>query len=85
MLASDIAAHREVAAGHATLLPVGDLDAWAHALAGSGHSVRDVRDRSDAGRRHAAAHTWERCALAHLEAWTRSSPRNLTCSICAVQ
>lgn len=73
VLASDIAAHREVAGGHATLLPPGDLDAWAEALSGARRAGGDASDQSGEGRRHAAEHTWERCAALHVDAWASAA------------
>jgi len=72
VLASDIPAHREVADGHARLLPVGDVDAWAGAL---GDDDLPDAEAVDAGRRHAATHTWRRCADRHLEAWRSAARR----------
>ncbi len=66
VLASDIPAHREVAGGTATLLPVDDLDAWAGALGALG----TVETASPAERRaHAASFTWRASARAHVAAW----------------
>lgn len=65
VLASDIPAHREVAAGHATLLPPGDAEAWAGALS----SLRDDPAARSAGRAHAAGFTWRASAAAHLAAY----------------
>lgn len=68
VLASDIAAHREIAEGHAVLLPPDDTDAWAGALTGLAGSP----DRSTELRRHAAAFTWRGSAEAHLAAYRRA-------------
>jgi glycosyltransferase involved in cell wall biosynthesis len=65
VLASDIPAHREVAGGHATLLPAGDADAWSAALAGLGGADDGARGR----RAHAAGFTWRASATAHLRAY----------------
>jgi glycosyltransferase involved in cell wall biosynthesis len=65
VLASDIPAHREVAQGHATLLPPEDTDAWAGAL-----SLLDRAASTEPARRaHAAGYTWRRSASRHLEAY----------------
>lgn len=65
VLASDIPAHREVARGHATLLPPGDVDAWAASLTRLG----GPRSTEPARRAHAAAFTWRKSAVLHLEAY----------------
>jgi glycosyltransferase involved in cell wall biosynthesis len=73
VLASDIPAHREISGGLATLLPVGDIEAWAQALT----VVTAVSDRpADAElerRRHASCFTWERCAQRHLEVYVNAA------------
>jgi glycosyltransferase involved in cell wall biosynthesis len=71
VLASDIAALREIAGGHAQLLPVDDVDAWAHALVGLGGAGDDADAGHDATARraHALAFTWRRSADAHLGAY----------------
>jgi glycosyltransferase involved in cell wall biosynthesis len=65
VLASDIPAHREVAGGHATLLPPDDADAWASALT----ALPDRPVNSAALRAHAANFTWRASAAAHVEAY----------------
>jgi glycosyltransferase involved in cell wall biosynthesis len=71
VLASDIPAHREIAAAQATLLPADDVDAWAGALA-----APEAAAGTEAGRRaHAAAYTWRRSARAHLEAYAHAAAR----------
>lgn len=70
VLASDIPAHREVAAGHATFLDPDDVDAWSSALSAPPDDDAATRD---ARRRHAATFTWENSARAHLEAFQRAS------------
>ena len=65
VLASDIPAHREVAGGHATLIPPEDSDAWAAALV----ALDRPTSSSDARRTHAAGYTWRRSAARHLEAY----------------
>lgn len=77
VLASDIAAHREIGGGHARLLPTTDLDAWAHAL-----STLDEPAGSalDAAQEHALGFTWRATAETHLAVWrlaaaSRSAPR----------
>ncbi|UOY01224.1 glycosyltransferase family 4 protein [Blastococcus sp. PRF04-17] len=71
VLASDIPAHREIAQGHAILLPPDDTDAWAEALTGL-----DRMTGGDAARRaHAAGFTWARSAATHLEAYRQAAER----------
>jgi glycosyltransferase involved in cell wall biosynthesis len=71
VLASDIPAHREIAAAQATLLPADDVDAWAGALA-----APEAAAGTEAGRRaHAAAYTWRRSARAHLQAYAHAAGR----------
>lgn len=67
-LASDLAVHREVGGAHATYLPVGDVDAWAHALVAAARAPADEA-RATGRRQHAAGSTWERSAALHLAAW----------------
>jgi glycosyltransferase involved in cell wall biosynthesis len=69
VLASDIPAHREVAGGHATLLPAEDTDAWAAALTQLSRTPTDETAR----RAHAAGFTWRKSAAAHLEAYRRAA------------
>jgi glycosyltransferase involved in cell wall biosynthesis len=65
VLASDIPAHREIAQGHAALLPSDDPDAWAAAM-----TALDSVPGTEATRRaHAAGFTWQRSAERHLEAY----------------
>jgi glycosyltransferase involved in cell wall biosynthesis len=65
VLASDIPAHREVAGGHATLLPLADTDAWAASMI-----ALDTAAISETARRaHASAFTWQQSAARHLEAY----------------
>ena len=66
VLASDIAAHREVAGGLATLLPPQDTDAWAHAIGG----LSPAGDEVGALRARAQQFTWTACATAHLRAYS---------------
>jgi glycosyltransferase involved in cell wall biosynthesis len=66
VLASDIAAHREVADGLATLLPF-DEDSWAQAMLDAiepGDPTTEARRRA-----HAAEFTWARSARGHLDAY----------------
>ena len=65
VLASDIPAHREVAGGLATLLPVTDVDAWAAALSRLPSATGDEQAR----RSHGARFTWRASALAHVAAY----------------
>lgn len=81
VLASDIAALREVAGGHATLLGSHDETAWAHAL--TTLPERDDPTRAparEAARQHALGFTWDACAASHLRVWrsaaaSRRGPR----------
>jgi glycosyltransferase involved in cell wall biosynthesis len=67
VLASDIAAHREIAGGLARLLPTDDDDAWAQAVQ---DTVRADDVSAVAARRaHASTFTWGRSAQAHLAAY----------------
>ncbi len=67
VLASDLAAHREVAGGLATLLPLGDVDAWSHALVAASRTGEP--DDAEARQAHARTFTWRRSAALHLAAW----------------
>lgn len=59
VVASDVPAIREVAGGHATLAPVGDVDALAEALT----TVLDAEDtHAEVRRARAREWTWTRCA-----------------------
>jgi glycosyltransferase involved in cell wall biosynthesis len=69
VLASDIPAHREVAQGHATLLPATDVPAWSEAL-----MALDAQPSDAAARRaHAAGFTWRASAEAHVRAYHRAA------------
>jgi glycosyltransferase involved in cell wall biosynthesis len=70
VLASDIAAHREVAGGQATLLDPDDEDAWSAALTAlpsDGPVERGLRSA------RAEVFTWEKSARAHLAAYQRAA------------
>jgi glycosyltransferase involved in cell wall biosynthesis len=69
VLASDIAAHREVAGRHARLLPPDDADAWSQAL----QELDRLPGRPDERRAHAAGFTWRKSAAAHVEAYRRAA------------
>lgn len=69
VLASDIPAHREVAGGHAVLLPPDDGDAWSGAMT----TLRRDRSDTNAARAHAAAFTWQNSARAHMEAYAAAA------------
>ena len=58
VVASDIGAFREVAGGHAQLVPVGDLDALAAALEAAAAGPRD----DPAAVAHARRFSWDACA-----------------------
>jgi glycosyltransferase involved in cell wall biosynthesis len=69
VLASDIPAHREIAQGHATLLPPEDTDAWAASMI-----ALDRTPGTEVARRaHAAAFTWQKSAARHLEAYRKAT------------
>jgi glycosyltransferase involved in cell wall biosynthesis len=70
VLASDIPVHREVAGGHARLVPPTDVDGWAQALLDAAPLAPAARSAA-AG--WAAGHTWRRCAEATLEAYRRAT------------
>lgn len=72
VLASDVDALREVAGGHASLLPATDVDAWAHALA---ELPQPPPAALDAARDHALSFTWEATARTHLEVWRSADAR----------
>jgi glycosyltransferase involved in cell wall biosynthesis len=70
VLASDIPVHHEVAAEHATFLPVLDVDAWVHAIARTSDVDSDASiPDSSAVREHVKRFTWRNSALAHLRAY----------------
>ncbi|MFV0459426.1 MAG: glycosyltransferase family 4 protein [Actinomycetales bacterium] len=78
VLASDIAAHREVAQGQATLIPVHDRDAWTQALLRADHGEIAV---SEARRDEVVAqYTWERSARIHLDTYAQVGGRSATSS-----
>jgi glycosyltransferase involved in cell wall biosynthesis len=68
VLASDIAAHREVGGDEVRYLPVGDVDAWAHAMGEL--SAGGTESGAEAARLdRARPFTWERSARIHLHTW----------------
>jgi glycosyltransferase involved in cell wall biosynthesis len=76
VLASDIAAHREVAGGFATLLPAGDADAWAGAIvAVAGRTGGVPAGTPEPARAHASRFTWRSSAEIHLEAYAAAADR----------
>jgi glycosyltransferase involved in cell wall biosynthesis len=70
VLASDIAAHREIAGGQALLLPPDDADAWSAALL---RLPEDGPAEQARRRAHAARFTWAASAQAHLAAYRRAA------------
>jgi glycosyltransferase involved in cell wall biosynthesis len=73
VLASDIPAHREVAAGQALLIPPDDADGWADALTRAGAEGPGAgTDR----RAHAARFTWANSARAHLRAYATAAQQS---------
>jgi glycosyltransferase involved in cell wall biosynthesis len=69
VLASDIPAHREVAQGHAVLLPTLDVDAWSAALSEVAAGRYDDPQGVSSRRAHAAGFTWRASATAHVRAY----------------
>lgn len=74
VLASDIAAHREVARGRAELVPVRDVDAWAHALLSAAAASDTPREQSQRAS-VVAEFSWERSARIHLDTYRQLSTR----------
>jgi glycosyltransferase involved in cell wall biosynthesis len=75
VLASDTPALREVGGDAATYLPPDDPDAWGRAIsAAAAASGAERAARARAGRERAASFTWERTALALVEAYRDASP-----------
>jgi glycosyltransferase involved in cell wall biosynthesis len=72
VVASDLPAVREVVGSHATLVPVGDVEALADAVARVLTNPPGAGARA-AARRHAASFTWAECADATLEIYRRVS------------
>jgi glycosyltransferase involved in cell wall biosynthesis len=70
VLASDIPVLREVAGGHARLVPPTDVDGWADALATV--AAPDGASRAAAAE-WAARHTWTACARATVAAYERAA------------
>ncbi len=68
VLASDLPAVREATAGLVRLVPPGDPDALAAALAAELRAAPDARQIA-AARDHAAGQTWQRCAELTLRAY----------------
>lgn len=68
VLVSDTPALCEVAGGHATVVPVGDVEAWSEAIHGIVHAAPDPAAVA-ARRTHARQFTWRRSAEAHLRAY----------------
>jgi glycosyltransferase involved in cell wall biosynthesis len=72
VVASDLAAVREATGSLVRLVPAGDPDALAAALAGELAAAPDPR-RLAASREHAATMTWQRCADLTLLAYRRAA------------
>jgi glycosyltransferase involved in cell wall biosynthesis len=72
VVASDIPAVREVTAGHARLVPVGDAAELAVALSGVLHTPPDAAAR-EAARTHARQFTWSACAESTAAVYRRVS------------
>jgi glycosyltransferase involved in cell wall biosynthesis len=73
VLASDIAAHREISGGLATLLEIRDVDGWADALAAVSPAADRDAAEADERRAHAARYTWRRCAERHVQAYSAAT------------
>lgn len=67
VVATDIAAFREVTAGHATLVPVGDAAALAEALRATLAASTDGGCAADERVAHACRFTWAACARATID------------------
>ena len=66
VVASDIAAHREVSGGAALLLPLGALEPWVEGIVAAIQRSPAVEQAVSAGRRNAQRYTWEASAEATL-------------------
>jgi glycosyltransferase involved in cell wall biosynthesis len=84
VIASDIPPVREACAGHASLFPADDVDAWARALIEAMSTEREekvVSARID----HASSLTWKRSAAAHLHVlsaiWYGKDPNGSQCTL----
>jgi len=73
VVVSDTASLPEVVGGAGLLVPTGDVDAWADAIASVVSDEERGRRLGDAGRARAGGFTWERSAVAHLEAYTAAA------------
>lgn len=74
VIASDIPVFREVAGGHAFLVPPQDVDAWSEALVGGISMTLDTA-RAEAARVWAQRFTWGRCADATVDLYERAADR----------
>jgi len=72
LVATDLPSVRELAAGHALLVPVEDADALAAAIAALLADERRRRELAESGRERARAFTWQRMAAAVLGAYRRA-------------
>ena len=66
VVASDLAAFREVTAGGALLVPVGDVEALARAIGEAASGGAEVMAAVERGATHSAMYTWTACATATL-------------------
>ncbi len=66
VVASDIAAHREVTGGGALLVPGDDVGALAEAIEAVLDGGTAIADRTAVGTAHVARYTWDACARATL-------------------
>jgi glycosyltransferase involved in cell wall biosynthesis len=71
VICSDVPALREVAGGHATLVPFGDLDAMRVAL-NAALQEPPTPATLTARRSHAGEYTWRRCAETTIAAYRRA-------------
>ena len=71
VVASDLAVHREVTGGHATLVPVADLDALAAALVTASRTPPDL-DATAGRRAWTEQFTWASCAEQTIDAYRRA-------------
>ncbi|MET0235530.1 MAG: glycosyltransferase family 1 protein [Kibdelosporangium sp.] len=72
VVCSDVPALREVAGGHATLVPFGDVEAMRTALSAALEEP-PTPETSTARRTHAASYTWRRCAETTVAAYRRAT------------
>jgi alpha-1,3-rhamnosyl/mannosyltransferase len=74
VIASDVAAHREVLGRHAAMIDPGDYDGWRDALKRASTDDDWLNELRQGGRRHAAQFTWERTARETVAAYAGATP-----------